>query len=317
MTEASVMTVTGPIPAGRLGLTLAHEHVVLRSPGVAENWPHAHPAEDIRALCVRKLTAARAAGVGSLLDHTTYDLGRDPLLLRDLAETTGVNIIATTGAWVNPARFFHNRAPAEIAELFVTDIVEGIAGTGVRAGLVKCAVEDPEIGGAVGNVVDAAALAHLKTGVPVSVHTAVARGSGLAVRRRLVDAGVPPDRIVLGHSGDTEDLDHLYALLATGCYLGMDRFGVPDHLSDEARVKVIARLCADGFARQLLLSHDANCWSDKDSEARKRRHRPKWMFTHVPEVIVPALRDAGVPESDLVLMLRANPARLLTGGAAS
>lgn len=314
MTDAAtVMTVTGPVPAERLGFTLAHEHVVLRSPGVAENWPHAFPETEVRELCARKLTAASAAGVQTIVEHSPYDLGRDPLLLRDLAQRSGVQIVATTGVWVDPARYFHHREPKAIAELFVAEVEVGIAGTGVRAGLAKCAVEEPTVTGPTARIVDAVALTHRMTGVAVSVHTAVRRGNGLAAQRRLTEGGVPADRIVLSHSGDTDDLDHLHALLSTGVFLGMDRFGVQDVLPDATRVEVIARLCADGFAGQLLLSHDANCWSDKDDEARKRAHRPEWVLTHLPLTIVPALRAAGVTDTDLDLMLRANPARLLTG----
>ncbi len=308
-----VTTVSGPVAADALGLVLAHEHVVLRSPGVAEAWPQTYPGAAVRTLCMDKLQAARAAGVGTIVEHSPYDLGRDPVLLRELAEHTGVRIVAATGAWVNPARFFHRREPAAIAELFIAEVLDGIAGSGVRAGLVKCAIEDPEPAGPVARVLDAAALTHLATGVPVSVHTAVARRSGLGAARRLADAGVPPGRIVLGHSGDTTDLDLLHTLLATGSYLGMDRFGVPDLLPDAARVAVVARLCAEGFAGRLLLSHDANCWSDKDDEERKRAERPDWVFTHLPRTVVPALRAAGVAEGDLDMMLRRNPARLLTG----
>jgi Predicted metal-dependent hydrolase with the TIM-barrel fold len=313
VSAGTVTTVTGPVAAGELGLVLAHEHVLVRSPGVAETWPRTYPQAEVRRLCVEKLTAARAAGVITIVDSSPYDLGRDPVLLRELSEETGVRIVAASGAWVNPARFFHRREPAEIAELFTAEITEGIAGSGVRAGVVKCAVEDPEPAGPAGRVLDAAALTHNATGVAVSVHTSVARRSGLGVARRLCDAGVPPERILLGHSGDTTDLDLLHELLDTGCFLGMDRFGVPDVLPDAARVATVARLCAEGFAGQLVLSHDANCWSDKDDEERKRAERPDWVFTHVPQSIVPALRAAGVAEADLDLMLRRNPARLLAG----
>lgn len=317
MSTAVVTTVTGPVAADALGLVLAHEHVVVRSPGVAETWPQTFPQAEVRRLCREKLHAARAAGVDTIVDHSPYDLGRDPMLLRELAEESGVHIVAATGAWVNPARFFHRREPAAIAELFIAEVVEGIAGTGVRAGIVKCAVEDPEPTGPAARVLDAAALTHLATGVAVSVHTSVTRRSGLGAARRLCAAGVPPERILLGHCGDTTDLDLLRALLATGCFVGMDRFGVPDVLPDDDRVAVVSRLCAEGYARQLLLSHDANCWSDKDDEEHKRAERPNWVYTHLPRTIVPALRAAGVTEGDLDLMLRRNPARLLTGAPQS
>jgi phosphotriesterase-related protein len=72
-------------------------------------------------------------------------------------------------------------------------------------------------------------------------------------------------------------------------------------------VEVIARLCAEGYAGRMVLSHDANCWSDMLSEDDKRRTRPSWNYNHIPDDILPALRKAGVAEEQIQQMLVGNP----------
>ena len=73
------------------------------------------------------------------------------------------------------------------------------------------------------------------------------------------------------------------------------------------RVDVLARLCAEGYAGKMVLSHDANCWSDMLSEENKRRTRPQWHYNHISDDILPALRKAGVSEDQIDQMLVRNP----------
>jgi phosphotriesterase-related protein len=87
----------------------------------------------------------------------------------------------------------------------------------------------------------------------------------------------------------------------------MDRFGLENFLSTPKRVEVLARLCAEGYAGKMVLSHDANCWSDMLSEDAKRRTRPLWHYNHISDDILPALRKAGVTEDQIEQMLVRNP----------
>src|SRR2546426_11947959 len=83
------------------------------------------------------------------------------------------------------------------------------------------------------------------------------------------------------------------------------------------RVEVVARLCAEGYARQMVLSHDANCWTDMQSEEEKRQTRPSWHYNHISDDILPALRAAGVTEEHIAQMLVHNPRAIFearTGG---
>jgi phosphotriesterase-related protein len=114
-------------------------------------------------------------------------------------------------------------------------------------------------------------------------------------------------RVIIGHSGDSDDLDYLRGLMRRGSTIGMDRFGLDNFLPTRRRVEVIAQLCAEGYAGQMVLSHDANCWSDMMSDAEKARTRPHWNYNHIPDDVLPALRKAGVTDDQIDQMMVRNP----------
>jgi phosphotriesterase-related protein len=116
--------------------------------------------------------------------------------------------------------------------------------------------------------------------------------------------------VVIGHAGDTTDLDYLEELIANGSYLGMDRFGI-EFLSFEDRVATIAALCARGHADRLVLGHDSYCFNDRfEPEVIKERH-PNYHLLHISQDALPAFRAAGVAEEQIWQMLVDNPRRIL------
>ena len=118
--------------------------------------------------------------------------------------------------------------------------------------------------------------------------------------------------MVIGHSGDSADLDYLQAMLDRGVTLGMDRFGLDHFLPDAQRVDTVAALCARGYAGQLVLSHDANVFMDTIPAETRRRTMPDWHFQHISRDILPALAAKGVTAEQIQQMLVANPARILS-----
>src|SRR4029077_19124371 len=111
-----------------------------------------------------------------------------------------------------------------MVDMFVKDIEEGIADTGGKAAILKCATDRPGVTPGVERVLRAVAQAHLRTGVPISTHTHAATERGLEQQRICAEEGVDLSRVVIGHSGDTTDLDYLEELIGNGSYIGMDRF---------------------------------------------------------------------------------------------
>ena len=313
-----VNTVRGPIEPAALGFTLMHEHIVIQSPGLRQNWPELFDQRAVVAQAVEQLNRARASGVDTLVDLTTVDLGRDVPLIQEIARQTELQIVVATGVHLNVPRYFHLRDVEELAALFVRDITRGIQGTEVRAGVIKVACNDPVVAGPYEITFRAAARAHRQTGIPISTHTDGHQRSGLDQQRIFSEEGVDLSRVVIGHSGDTEDFDYLEQLLEGGSYLGLDRFGL-DHfggqelLDTPRRARLVLELCRRGYAERLVLSHDASAYADPRPPKVRELTWPNWHYCHLPEDVLPMLLEAGVSQAQIDQMTRDNPAAILAG----
>ncbi|HEX5120725.1 MAG TPA: phosphotriesterase-related protein [Pseudonocardiaceae bacterium] len=315
---SEVQTVLGPVAAAGLGRTLMHEHVFVLTTDVQRNFPDEWGDEDTRvADAVAKLRELTGIGVRTIVDPTVIGLGRYIPRIRRIAEQVPeLNIVVATGVYTytDVPGFFVHRGPGlaegvpdPMVDMFVADITTGIAGTGVRAGLLKCAIDKAGLTPGVERIMRAVGEAHLRTGTPITVHTHPRSRTGLDVKRVLVDeAGVDPRRIVLGHSGDTSDADHLTELAEAGFLLGMDRMGINTEISFEQRCDIVVEMCRRGFAGQLVLSHDAACYIDW-VDPNVRPLLTQWHYLHIEQEVLPYLREHGVTEDQITAMLEDNP----------
>ena len=322
----AVETVRGPVDVSALGTTLMHEHVfVLSTEHLANYGPGAWWDEEERvADAVAKLRELTARGVTTIADPTVWGLGRYiPRIQRIAEQVPDLNIIVATGLYTYDQLPFnlHFRGPGTllggpdplVAE-FVRDLTDGIADTGVRAAFLKCAVDTPGLTPGVERVLRAVAAAHRETGAPITVHTAGSVRAGRPVVEVLREEGADLTKVVIGHAGDSNDLDYLKELADTGAILGMDRFGLDAYNSTAERVGTVAALCEQGYADRMVLSHDASCfidWFGPDPEAL-RGMAPNWNFRHISDDVLPALRELGVTDAQLHQMLVDNPRRYFT-----
>jgi phosphotriesterase-related protein len=308
-----VETLRGPIDTKDLGFTLMHEHVFVRSEGVQRTFPSVWDDDAEIAAAREQLQALYDAGVRTFVDLTVLGLTRDIPLVQRVAGDLPLNVIVATGLYAyddgEVPRYFRNRDADAMADLFVRDITDGIADTGVKAAIFKCATDEPGLTPGVEKVLRAIARAHRRTGAPISTHTHVPTKRGLDQQRIFAEEGVDLSRVVIGHSGDSEDLGYLEELLSRGSYIGMDRFGIDVYLTTEKRVAVIAKLCEKGYAGQMVLSHDASCHLDfYPKEALQAM--ANWHFRHISQDVLPALRAAGVSEEQVQQMTVDNPRRI-------
>jgi len=315
-----VQSVRGPIDTADLGRTYMHEHVFVLTPDVQQNYPDEWGDEDVRiADAVAKLSELAATGVRTIVDPTVIGLGRYiPRIQRVAEQVRELNIIVATGCYIyeNVPFFFHHRGPAlgvdmpdPMVDLFIGDISDGIAGTGVRAAFLKCAIDEPGLTKGVERVMRAVAKAHHATGAPITVHTHPETRTGLEVKRVMCDEErVHPERIVLGHSGDSADVDHLSELADAGFILGMDRFGINLATTAEARADTVVEMCRRGYADRMVLSHDASCYIDW-IDPNVLGLLPQWHYLHLEQDVLPYLREHGVTAEQLDTMLVENPRR--------
>ena len=314
-------TVRGPVALAELGWVLMHEHVFVLNEEIRQNYDAGWDEDQRVADAAAKLTALTERGITAIADPTVIGLGRNIPRIQRIAAQTPMNIIVATGLYTynDVPLYFRYRTPAggaggvdPMTEMFAADVTEGIAGTGVKAAFLKCAIEDEGLTPGVERVLRAVARAHLLTGAPVMVHTHPASQSGLAALRLLTQEGADPSRVLMAHSGDTTDLDYLARLADAGCLLGMDRFGLDILLPLEQRVATVAALAGRGYAGSMVLSHDASCHIDWLPPGMIPAFAPNWHFTHLLDDVLPALREQGVTGEQVDAMLAGNPRRYFT-----
>ncbi|MEV5844027.1 phosphotriesterase-related protein [Streptomyces sp. NPDC051985] len=317
---AQVHTVRGPVEVGDLGTVLMHEHVFVLSEEFRQSLPETWDEQQRVSDAVTRLKALAATGVSTIVDPTVIGLGRDVSRVALVNQQVDLNIVAATGIYTlaDVPDFFRYHGPGTLlggpegmAALFVRELTEGIAGTGIKAAFLKCAIEEQLTPG-VERVMRAVAQAHLRTGAPITVHTNANARTGLVAQEVLRSEGADLGAVVIGHSGDTTDLEYLRRLIDNGSYVGMDRFGLDILLPGDQRVATVAALAREGLAERMVLSHDASCHIDWFPPGVREQIAPNWHHTHLHDNVLPALREAGVTEEQLTTMLVDNPRRYFT-----
>jgi predicted metal-dependent phosphotriesterase family hydrolase len=262
-----VRTVLGDIDPSELGVTYAHEHLVIDGGRPVLLAPD-FDLSDVERMATEVRDAA-ALGLRSVVDAMPCDAGRNVEKLARLARLTGINIVAPTGLhhdrFYGPAHWSHRIGVEAMADLFRADIELGIDAldysgpvvrrTGHRAGVIKVAGSDGGPSARDRRVFEAAAAAHRRTGAPILTHCEAGTGA-LEQVRVLGDAGVPARHIVLSHVDKTVDRGYHRDLLATGAtaeYDGSFRWGDQPN----GTLQLLAWMAEDGLLDRIVLGMDA------------------------------------------------------------
>jgi phosphotriesterase-related protein len=321
---ATVCTVTGPVDADELGLTLIHEHFFSADEVISVQWPHVRDREDDYGLAATTAGAVKRHGVQTVVDPTAAMLGRDVRALARLSQDVGLRLITCTGIYTygHLPRFLATRGADFMAQLFIHDIERGIQGTDIRAAFIKCAADQPGLTKAVDKVHRAAARASLATGAPIMAHSHPASQTGLRQVEIFLEEGVAPEKVHIAHTGDTDDLAYIEQLLGQGVYIGLDRYGLDYLLSTKARNAVVLELLRRGYVERMFLSQDFSApiaagldWFPPEAMERSRASGATrdWSMTFLFDSVIPQLRQDGMSEVELRTMMEDNPARWLGG----
>jgi phosphotriesterase-related protein len=320
-----INTVCGPIGVDDLGVTLMHEHLVIAYPGwEADTRQPAMSREQIADVALDKVRQMQAFGIQSMLDPCPNDLGRDVELAAEVAERSGFNIICATGLYKEDeggAPYWHftrslGRGVEAMAELFIRELTEGIGDTGIKAGIIKVATGEGRITDYEYEVLEAAALAAVETGAPITTHTD--QGTmGEEQQKFLTGKGVPAHRIIIGHSCGSADRDYHLSILDGGSYLGFDRFGLEVLAPDEQRIQSLVALIREQREHRIVVSHDG-VWCTRGQpfpEDMLAMMDPDVLFnpTHFHRNIIPRLLEEGVTREQIDTMLVDNPRRFFRG----
>jgi phosphotriesterase-related protein len=312
--SSSVTTVHGPLAPDQLGRTLMHEHLFVQYGGAGADALRAGPRRaEIEKVCAGYIEQIRSCGVCTVVDPTTVDLGRNVPLMAELASKTGLNIICATGIYSTAVyrqlRHQLGGGAEAVAELFIRELTEGIDDTGVRAGIIKVVTGSPAITPDEHELLLAAARASVTTGAPIITHTEGVLGD--EQQRILTGAGVPPQRILVGHSCLSRDVEYHLRIIRGGSYLGFDRFGMAD-MPDEVRAGSLLNLIEQGCGAQLVVSHDS-VWYWVGGPTIGTGAHVNWKPTNFFERVVPMLHYGGVSDARIETLLTDNPRRFFAG----
>lgn len=227
-----------------------------------------------------------------------------------------MQFICCTGCWLDLPRSFRGRGKEFIADLWVREIEQGIEGTGIRAGIIKVATSDP-ITEQEELMLRAPARTHLRTGVPVTIHTPAESRIGEEQVRILTEEGVEPHNIYVGHLNNTLDPDYHHQLARLGVWLGWDinnPFGRPILPSWQERTDYLKERLDEGLDASMMLSHDWNIVLSRiGSPGMPTREQNPGGYLRLSRAVIPRLVASGVSQSVVDRMMVENPRRYFEG----
>ena len=313
---AVINSVLGPLDTKNMGTTLMHEHILSSSIGIPQNYPDILDRGYMKRI-LSGLKQAKAGGIDTVVDATTLDLGRDVNVLAEASHKTGVNIIACTGWWIEKTRFLTGVSVERLARAFIRDVKVGIAGTGIKAGILKGASDKSGVLPHEETILRAVARAHHETGLPIMLHS---YSPGQVGRRQITilkEEGVNLGRVKMDHSNDTTDLEYLTWMLDQGCYLGLDRYP-GEGTSPKARTKTLKALIDMGYKDRICVSHD---WSlarhvagdSPVGSPQKRKKRNPHNYLYIKNIVFPELQKMGVSKKVINSILVDAPRKFFEG----
>ncbi|MEK4476279.1 hypothetical protein NSQ91_23840 [Paenibacillus sp. FSL R7-0048] len=310
-----ITTVLGDIKPVELGYTTMHEHVladasllnrqVMHFKGRIPDYMLELRMENLAGLrqgmsifsddcslagdidfAVAEFNAFQKIGGQAVVDASPIGLRAPAGQLKEAAERSGIHLVTCTGIYVAAARpdEYIGKDDIFMYEVFKKEVEEGIDGTDVKPGFLKCAVnainEDGSIDKSELDALRAQARLSNETGLSVHVHTGYPMTNEHlyeVVDVALKECGMNPDRLLMMHQdqflrrgcennvylscpemGRNVNTEYLEKILDHGVYIGFDSWGtfvttLPD---DYDRVKGLVALLKKGYGSQIVCGHD-------------------------------------------------------------
>jgi phosphotriesterase-related protein len=302
------MTVNGPIAPEDLGTTLTHEHVMVDFVGAEAVSPDRYDRAEVFETVLPYLEQVRALGVRALIEATPAYLGRDPFLLKQLADSSGMHLLTNTGYYgavdnqYLPQCAFTDSADS-LAARWIREWTDGIDGTGIRPGFIKIGVEVGPLSDVHRKLIQAAARAHLRTGLTIASHTGLAAPARdqLAV---LEEEGVNPSAWIWVHAQAEPDSTVYLNAAREGAWISFDGLSA-DNV--DRYVELVTLMKAEGLLGRVLLSHDAGWYHAGEPDGGTFRPYDT-MLTE----LLPTLEAAGFTAEEIRQLTVVNPAEAFT-----
>ncbi len=302
-----IMTVRGPVDAGKLGLTLMHEHIMVDFIGADKVSRDRYNADEVFKTALPHLKRVRELGCRTLVECTPNWLGRDARLLERLSRASGLNIVTNTGYYGARNHQFlpahvSTETPETLAARWITEFEKGIDGTGIKPGFIKIGVDAGPLSDLNQKIVSAAALTHLKTGLAIGAHT----GNGEAALQELdliEKHRVNPAAFIWIHAQSEKDSKIHLEAARRGCWIEFDGIS-PSSL--DRHLELVKLMRKEGYLDRVLISQDAGWYHVGEPGGGNYRG-----YDLIFAGFVPALKKAGFTGAEIDRLLIHNPARAL------
>ena len=310
-----IQTVTGAIEKIH-GAVLMHEHISVSSlsftKAFGKKWLD---KAALKELAIETFKAVKEKyGVDLIVDATPIDLGRDAELLKEVSIASGVKIVASSGYYYLPSIETLNNSADEIAEWFIWECENGIDGTGVKPGILKCATGVQGLTEDNLKKLSAMGIVQRETGLPIYVHCEHYEDIAKKQIEILTENGADAGKIIIGHTAMRFDADYLEEILKIGCYICLDQCHCfPQRLDDIAAALVT--LCKKGYTGKIVLANDYCIHNDFVNRKTNglnisvREHTDN--FGYVFDNLQKPFIKMGGSEKDFDIMLCQNPKNIL------
>ncbi|MBX2944280.1 MAG: phosphotriesterase [Cyclobacteriaceae bacterium] len=308
--ESVLLTVTGEIPASAMGITLPHEHIVVDFIGADSVSPDRYDSDSVFIRVLPFLNELKKHQVQTFIECTPNYLGRDVRLLQRLSKETGINIITNTGYYgaahekYLPKHAFTESAE-ELAQRWIDEFNNGIEGTGIKPGFMKLSADTGPLTETQRKIMKAGALAHLKTGLSIAVHS----GDGNAAKEELeifFANGVAPEAFIWVHAQNEKNYDVFKEMASKGVWVEFDYVHTK---TIEQYVEFMNYMKANNLLHRTLLSHDAGWYNVGEAGGGSFRG-----FTALFEILLPRLLKEGFTQNEIDQVIKINPAQAFRVG---
>lgn len=310
--KEKLITVSGEIPIEETGITLIHEHIMVDWIGADSTGYHRWDRSEVVERVLPFLKEAQEQGVNTFFDCTPAYLGRDPYVLKELSERTGMNIVTNTGYYgavkdkFVPEHAFED-TPEEIAKVWIDEFKNGIDGGEIRPGFVKIGVDAEDTLSSIdAKLIKAAAIAHKATGLTIVSHTGP-NTPALAQIKVLKNRGVSPEAFVWTHAQQGTMEGYIRAA-RQGAWISLDHIQKTSPKNSDKQGRIawfvdrLSQLKEEGLLNKVLLSHDAGWYTPGEDNGGDFRG-----YTDLFEHLIPALKENGFTREEMDQLLVKNP----------
>ena len=307
-----IMTVRGLISADETGITLEHEHILVDFIGADSTGYYRWNRDSVIEKALPYVLDAKNRGVKTFIDCTPAYIGRDPVLLRSLSESTGMNFITNTGYYGSGRNryipdTFYDMDDSAVARIWINEYENGIEDTGIKPGFIKISVDpDNPLSAEHIKIIKAAAITHLRTGLVIASHTGPDDPAFEQIEL-LKEMAVDPSAFIWVHAqGGT--LEGNIRAAKERAWISFDNIRSGGGMDPSVRFSIqwyadrINEMKKNGLLSRVLISHDSG-WYDPD----KPGGGTFTTYTDIFDYFIPVLKAIGFTGKEIEQILIKNP----------